>query len=528
MRTKNIEQEELIRKFESNPVYFIEVFIGRELSKKQRLFLKKTMTAKHIVNIWSRQTGKSTVVASYIIWRILYGKGCIVNKEHMNEQIAIVAPIKEQHINIYDKIVTLINKSPFIANFLTKVNSERIVAKNGNSAKFMSASPGSQIRGYTATCIVIDESQDITDNKYSGDILPFGATTNALVIEAGTPKTKNHFYNVQKSKEVCVIKQPWFECPFLSESYVMSQKLISPDSLWRQEYLCEFVEEGVLAFPSVLFEPEMKNGKKTGRWNLAEYDWVRNVNEMTQKKVAEVINNTEATYIAGCDLGKQKDQTVFVVYRDDIRPIRRELQFEFPLGTKYSDIAKIIGQMYKIYGWHEFNIDYTNEKGFVEMLQSNDVPVVIKPKRKKNQKTNIIERGAIAFTNKNKQEMVNTAVVLLENFHLQLPLDDEKTLKEFLNQQYETNDIGQVKYYHPSNENDDALWATLLALKNVTHYTVVDVTNFVNPWNKHDEMVRGDDGRSVNEVTIANKKYNEKRRKGYKTADQRRSARQVW
>ena len=250
------DSEDLIRSMETDPAYFIEVFLERTLSPKQQDFLEATKTKRHVVNIWSRQTGKSTVMASYIVWRLLYGTGIEINGEWMPEHIAIVAPIKDQIRNLYEKIKTLVDKSDFIASFIVKMNTEVIIAKNGNEAKFMSASPGSQIRGYTATCIIIDESQDITDSKYSADILPFGATTNALVIEAGTPKTKNHFYQATMSKSIVTIRQPWFECPFLSEEYVMAQKDISPDGLWRQEYLCEFVEEGVLAFPSILFEPE--------------------------------------------------------------------------------------------------------------------------------------------------------------------------------------------------------------------------------------------------------------------------------
>jgi len=259
---EQLEAEKQIQSMEEDPVAFIEVFLGRELSEKQKFFIRSTKHHKHLVAIWSRQTGKSTVIASYILWRLLYGKGQIINKEWMPEHIAIVAPIKDQIKNLYEKIQVLVNKSEFIASFITKMNTEVIKCKNSNEAKFLSASPGSQIRGYTATLIVIDESQDITDSKYNADILPFGATTNALVIEAGTPKTKNHFYQATQSKSILTIKQPWFECPFLSKEYVMGQKSLSPEALWRQEYLCEFMEEGVLAFPSILFEPEIKNGQR--------------------------------------------------------------------------------------------------------------------------------------------------------------------------------------------------------------------------------------------------------------------------
>ena len=511
------EQEKLIKNFENDPVAFIEVFLDRELSKKQKLFLEHTKTKKHIVNIWSRQTGKSTVTASYIVWRLLYGKGCTVNNEHLNEQIAIVAPIKEQHVLIFDKMATLINKSEFIKSFVVKMNTEKIVMKNGNFCKFMSASPGSQIRGFTATCIIIDESQDITDAKYSGDILPFGATTDALVLESGTPKTKNHFYNAMHSKSVIVVKQLWFECPFLSEDYVMAQKAISPDALWRQEYLCEFMEEGVLAFPSRLFEPEAKDGVPTGRKILDDYKYHTDYKKFTREEAQKIVDlvNDGAEYVAGLDLGKKNDHAELTIWRKDVLPIRLAVHITFPLETKYEKIAAIVGMYYKVFQWQELNFDYTNEKSFLEMLQSEDVPAYEDKKKL---------RSAIAFSQKNKAEMVNTAVILLERYQIQLPAGADKMLQQFLNQQYEEDDYGKKKFYHPSNENDDILWSSLLALKNIVIFVQKDKMTFVNPWEKQDEKV-APNRKQAKEVVFSTRKMRMDNRAGYVPAEMRRSRR---
>jgi hypothetical protein len=489
-----MDDETLLGNFEDDPALFIELFLGRDLSKKQKIFIDRTKDKKHIVAIWSRQSGKSTVMAAYIVWRLLYGKGAEINKEWMSEHIAIVAPIKEQLTNLYEKIRTLVDRNEFIKSFIIKMNSARIMMKNGNQANFMSASPGSHIRGYTATCIVIDESQDISDHKYTADILPFGATTNALIIEAGTPKTKNHFFQVINSPEIEVVRQPWFECPFLSEEYVLGQKAISPELLWRQEYLCEFVEEGVLAFPSWLFEPEAKEGIFTGRWNLGEYDFIQKREHLDCK----VPIDREAAYAAGLDLGKTKDNTVYVIYRTDLRPIKLVVKIKFDLKTSYMDVAKTIAIFHKYYQPYEFNVDYTNEKSFIEILQENDVPVVVDKKMK---------RGAISFGMKNKREMINNTRMLLEQFALQIPKDAEDLIAEFTNQQYEVDSMDNYKYFHPSNTNDDSLWATLLALKNVRILTLGDVTSFVNPWLKQDTKVQGREPDSKREVLCATQKY---------------------
>jgi len=510
------EAERLIKKLETNPVYFIEVFLGRSLSPKQKTFIEKTQTHNHVVNIWSRQTGKSTVIASYVLWRLLYGKGVEINGEWMPEHIAIVAPIKDQIKNLYEKMSTLVNKSDFIASFITKMNTEIVRVKNGNEAKFLSASPGSQIRGYTATVIVIDESQDITDSKYNADILPFGATTNALIIEAGTPKTKNHFYQATTNKEILTIRQPWFECPFLKEEYVMAQKRTSPAPLWKQEYLCEFVEEGVLAFPSLLFEPEEKEGKLTGRWNLGDYNYISKVEQFTREHVVKIneLVTKGASYVAGLDLGKQNDNTVYSIYRTDLRPIRLEVKVKFPLDTPYTEIARKVSMFHKVFSPYEFNVDYSNEKTFIEVLRDNEVAVA----------TSDNNRGAIAFTQRNKTEMVSTGRILLENYQLQLPKTEEELISQFLNQQFEVNEQGNYKYFHPSNEHDDSLWSTLLALKNINIMEAIDVMNFKNPWEKHDETV-GREQEPMRDILVTNRERRDRNRSHrYTTAELRRGS----
>lgn len=500
------EAVELINSFENNPVAFIELFLDRNLSDKQKAFINYTKTKKHIIAIWSRQSGKSTVIASYIVWRLLYGKGAIIHGEFMPEKIAVLAPIKENLRNIYDKVRTLIDKNDLVRRFITKINTERIITITGNQVVFMSASPGAHIRGFTATCIIIDESQDVSDNKYSADIMPFGATTDALVIEAGTPKTKNHFYNTINAKNVTVVRQLWFECPFLSESYVMDQKTKIPEGLWKQEYMCEFSEEGVLAFPSKLFEPELnKDGKQTGRWNLGDYNYMKKESDLTKKMVARITAELKegAQFAFGVDLGKQKDNTVLNIFRTDERPIILYAEITYPLSTSYMLIAKSISMFHKAFMPAEFNLDYTNEKSFVDLLREVEVNIIMNKEGK---------RGAITFTQKNKSEMVNTVKILLEKYQLQLPKTAETMISQFLNQQYEMTEGNKYKYYHPTNENDDSLWAALLALKNITCFTDKEITTFVNPWEKIDEKIHGIDRKSAKECIAANWKYKVHRR----------------
>jgi hypothetical protein len=240
------------------------------------------------------------------------------------------------------------------------------------------------------------------------------------------------------------------------------------------------------------------------------------VAEFTKERAEEVTGYIKegATYIAGLDLGKSNDNTVYTILRSDVRPVKLAVQVKFPLDTPYTKIAQQISLFYKIFQPHEFNIDYSNEKSFLEILREHDVPVV-------NTKENI--RGAIAFTNKNKSEMISVGRIMLENYQLQLPKEAELLISQFLNQQFEITEGGIYKYFHPSNEHDDMLWSTLLALKNITLTTSADMITFQNPWEKFDESVHGVATKSAREVLSTSQGHRMRDRENrYSTADSRR------
>jgi hypothetical protein len=484
----------IFERFKYDPSLFIKIALMTDMSNKQMEFVEATKTRNHVVNIFSRQTGKSTIMARFIVHRFLYGEGKVVNGERIKENILVFAPIKEQTTNMFNKVKQVIERFPVVMSFITKMNSEIIQAKNGNQIKFMSASPGSHIRGATATCIVIDETQDITDEKYSEDIMPMGSTTNALIIESGTPKSKNHFWRTINDPMVKVIRQLWFECSFISKEFIDEQKRKMLDGQFRQEYMCEFVEEGVMAFPSRL----LQLGKTIQDYNcyteLSQIPIDAGDREWEQQKLQDK-NAPKPVYAIGVDVGRQNDNTVVCVTNVTHRPAKLAAVVEFNLDTPYEQLVGHIAYLCKAYEPTHYNQDYTNEKAFVEMLQAKGVPIAVTPEN---------THGAIAFTNKNKTEMVNNARLGLEKEKIVLPSHVEKLQSQMLNQQYEYDDATKkYKYYHPSTEHDDVLWAFLLSIKNVSMEDFGEGQNestSADHWKTYNEKVHGTQDKKTGEI----------------------------
>ena len=170
----------------------------------------------------------------------------------------------------------------------------------------------------------------------------------------------------------------------------------------------------------------------------------------------------------------------------------------------------------RVFQFYEFNFDYTNEKTFLETLREEGLSAFEDKKKL---------RSAIVFTQQNKTEMINTANILLERYQLQLPKKAEKLISEFLNQQFEITSQNKKIFYHPSNETDDSLWATLLSLKNIKIFAQESKIEFVNPWEKQDIVVHGEGKKSAKEVVFSTKKIRMNHREGYTSAEFRRRIR---
>jgi len=515
-QTKTEKIQKILKQTEEDPVMFAKAFNAspKTLSSKQTEFLTQILTRTHIVLTWARQTGKSTVLAIAIAYWLLMG-----NKE----RIYVFAPVEDQSKEIYDKVSQILFKHDFFEKYIKKCSSEEIRMYNGNFVKFMSASPGSHVRGKTATRVIIDETEDVTDEKYAGDIIPFlsatqynkdGSVHAKSLIEAGTPKSKNHFYVTLTKQNVKVIKQLWYENEFSDRGFILDQKAKLPQALFAQEYLCKFIEEGSTCFPTKWFFKEKiiedkiinggENRKSAGLSNidiLEEHPCFNKKEDMLpfiERIVTQRKNG--ATYVVGFDNGRQVDNAALCVWKIDKFPCRIVYNRSFALGTTMPTIVEEIKFLNKIYEPYEINIDWTNEKGFKDYLLENDIPA---PEKK--------PYGLIVFTTQTKIEMITNAQALIQKGLMRLPEKEEILFQQFTQQQYEIVN-GKYKYYHPTNSHDDQLWASLLALKNVS-FEADDVKDqaTINIWEDHNKIVGYEETRYKDFAKNSSKQFGRKK-----------------
>jgi phage terminase large subunit-like protein len=169
----------------SDPVEFCNEILGSSRRTTRQKFLRDT--SQFVVLRWSRQSGKTFIVAAMILWFALH---------RINTLVLIVAPSFRQSKAVIRKIAAFVPKikPKWIQG---KVGRTKIDFTNGSRVEALPANPDT-IRGPTADMIYCDEMNFIRDDEDVYDAILFTlGTTNGRFIATSTPwNTDSVFYKM--------------------------------------------------------------------------------------------------------------------------------------------------------------------------------------------------------------------------------------------------------------------------------------------------------------------------------------------
>lgn len=226
---------------------------------------------------------------------------------------AIYAPKREQATIIFNRVRTFLRNDKTIAllrelnlSFDTN-NGDTFRLSSGSFIKCSTASDQANIEGMTLHLAILEESQDISDEKANKSIGPMLAAVGGTLIKIGTANAKkSHFYNAIRRNErrhnqggvQNNFTITWEEAAKYNSFYTkFVQKEISRLGLHSDEfqmnYACRFLLERGLAIPERLF-------------------WNRTVTEGTFSDILPAPRRG-MHYCAGIDFGKLHDSTVVTI-----------------------------------------------------------------------------------------------------------------------------------------------------------------------------------------------------------------------
>jgi hypothetical protein len=190
----------------------------------------------------SRQTGKSTLVTIFLLWKSLFCK---------EFRSAILCHKESLAVEILDRIKMAYSFLPkFLQVGCTEYNKKSIVFENLSSIKAFATS-SAQIRGLSLNLCVMDELAHVApsiQSKLASAVLPsLSSGSNAMLIALSTPNGMEMFWNlwsdaIRNENNYFPIKILWDSVPGRTADWKKSvvQSLPGKELQFAQEYDCKF------------------------------------------------------------------------------------------------------------------------------------------------------------------------------------------------------------------------------------------------------------------------------------------------
>ena len=255
-RTKvsiNYTKEQVLefQKCADDPVYFIKTYvkivnvdrglIPFEMWPFQENMVTKAVDQRFVICKMPRQVGKTTTVASLILWYVLFRE---------NFSVAILANKEKQAIEILSRIQLAYEHLPkWLQQGIKEWNKKDIELENGSKV-LASSTSSSAIRGTSQNLVYLDEFAFVPPNMqedFFASVYPTissGKTTKVLI--TSTPNGLNLFYKLWVDSEhgrnsYDRVDVHWTDIPGRDEAWKLETIKNTSEDQFRQEFECEFL-----------------------------------------------------------------------------------------------------------------------------------------------------------------------------------------------------------------------------------------------------------------------------------------------
>ncbi|MFO7272856.1 MAG: terminase family protein [Sphaerobacter thermophilus] len=198
----------------------------------------------------ARQTGKSTTTAILAVHTLVYRPGSLVLV--LSPSLRQSQELFRKCIEVYRALDRPVPAEAESALRLELVGGSRLVSLPGTERT---------TRGFGAVdLLIIDEAARVDDSLYQA-VRPMLATSNGRLVALSTPWGKRGWWyeawagggdweRIMASANIC---------PRISPEFLAEERATLGEWLFRQEYLCEFVDNELQVFPSDLVQAALSD-----------------------------------------------------------------------------------------------------------------------------------------------------------------------------------------------------------------------------------------------------------------------------
>lgn len=389
---------------------------------------------KFITVVFSRQSGKTILMLVLCIQWLL----------EKNMSIAYICRNFVLAKRLYKELIRVLPK-----DVVKSANGSDLIieGKNGSTLTFFSAEQGASLRGQTFNYMICDEfafhKQEQTDGTHLwNDILsPTLKARGKKCIFVSTPLGKNNiFYEMYQRglsdeypKYVSILKTI-YDDGFVTEEEIEDIKKSIPELSFKQEYMCEWLDDGLSFFQGF-----------SDCFDIGVY------------------NNTSKCWVGIDCSGDGTDATVCSKINE-----RGEIEVFEAVGTldmKYRQIADYINKANPVAVYGEIN--------------GLGLPMLEEIRKLVRRKSNIYDWTT---TNSSKEEIISDLAVAIANKNVHFMKNDMKTYNELGNFVVTVSKSRKLTFAARGTGHDDRVMATAIAYKcfNDFKYSGFNNLNFVN------------------------------------------------
>lgn len=195
---------------------------------------------KNTIGKLFRQAGKSTIVAAYFAWYVLFN-------EH--KTAVILANKQAIAIEIFARVQFIIENTPqWLQQGVIEWNKKSFELENGSRC-IASATSASAVRGMSVNLLLCDEFAHLHPNlaeEFTASVFPtISSSESSKLVIISTPNGFNHYHKMwvdaeNQNNDFKVVEGRWQEHPKRTQEWADRQRETLGEVKFRQEILCSF------------------------------------------------------------------------------------------------------------------------------------------------------------------------------------------------------------------------------------------------------------------------------------------------
>lgn len=364
-------------KCKEDPIYFIKNYIkiisldrgiiNFELYDYQVKFIRALHENRRVIGLLPRQMGKTTTVAAYLVWYLIFNEA---------KSVAILANKAAAAREIMSRMQLMVESLPkWLQQGVVEWNKGSIEFENKSKA-FTAATSSSGIRGKSVNFLYVDEAaiipNTVADEFFTSTYPTISAGITTKIALTSTPLGLNHFWKFWTEAEsgsngFTPVRVEYWEHPERDEKWAEAQRQLLGDLKYRQEVLMDF-----LGSAATLINPDAIQRMAVMK-PIYEKDGMRvffpvEKGSPNPDKPGEWLKKP-GSYAIICDTasGVGGDSSAFSVIRVDVTP--------YVVVARFKD-NKISPLLYPNI-IHKWAVEYNEAWVLIELNKSEQVPYIL-------------------------------------------------------------------------------------------------------------------------------------------------------